>query len=219
MSGTTGNRNAKTGVISLTIPFHVDSLDEVLSVGLEPPFGLQEMERDWDDIEGAGFEVAVKYEGFESGRDEGGVEYDFDPSFSEEPIESHPLINRLVELYDGEVKDNKVTFPSTIVDEGGGLGGGNGERKNPLAGLTTFVSLRSVFRMTYARRTLPQSIFRKIGTIERSLPGGFPTPAGRDWLVMPPKVSERGNAYEISEEWMMSPPGGWPENIYKLIEI
>lgn len=219
MSGTTGSRD-KTGLLSITIPYHVDRLEEVLTVGLTPPFGLTEQDRKWDDIEGSGFEVSVTYEGLEDGKDEGNTEYDFDPSFSEEPIESHPLIEELVDRYDGQVKDNKVTFPSTIPDDSGGLGGGDGgERSNPLAGLTTFLSLRSVFRMTYTRKKLPKNLLRDIGTIKSGLPNSFPTPAGRDWIVMAPKVSERGNAFQITEEWMMSPPGGWPENVYKLIEI
>jgi hypothetical protein len=220
MSGTKGARD-KTGLITLSIPWYVDSLAEVLTVSQEAPLGLVEINRDWTDIEGAGFEVLIDYEGLEEGRDEGEFEYDFDPSFSEEPIETHPLISALVSRYDGQVdpQTKKVTFGPTMEDKSGGLSGGAGtEKRNPLAGLTTYISLRSVFRTTYSTRDLPGSIFKDIGTIKSSLPKQFPTPQGRDWLVMPPKVTQRGNAYQITEELMMSPPGGWPKNIYKLIE-
>ena len=59
----------------------------------------------------------------------------------------------------------------------------------------------------------------RIGTIQESLPGGFPTPSGRNWIVMPPKISQRGGIYQITEELMLSQPGGWPENVYKLIQV
>lgn len=219
MPGTKGSRD-KTGLFTMTVPFYVEELTQVTQVGRTSPLGLKETNREFEDIEGAGFEVSVTYEGFEDGIDEGEIEYDFDPSFSEEPIESHPLINELIEHYEGQVdsKSKKVTFGSTLASRGGGTSKKGKTRKNPLSGLSTYVSLRSVFRMTYTKRSLPASLFKDIGTIKDSLPGGFPTPSGRDWLVMPPKVSERGNAFQITEEWMASPPGGWPKSIYKLIE-
>ena len=36
---------------------------------------------------------------------------------------------------------------------------------------------------------------------------------------MAPKVSKRGNVYELSEELMLSAPGGWPEAVHGLIQI
>ena len=79
--------------------------------------------------------------------------------------------------------------------------------------------LRAVFRHTYLRRTLPGGLLDKIGKIRQGLPEGFPTPNERDWLCMAPKVGRRGNVYEISEELMLSAPGGWPEAVHGLIQI
>jgi len=219
-TGLKGSRD-KTGLVSITVPFYVETLDEAFRVGGSPPVGLHEDSRSIEDVEGAGYVVHITYEGLESGKDEGTTDYEFDPSFSEEPIESHPLIQELVDRYQGEVdpKTKKVTFPATLAGGGSGLDGSGNEKPNPLAGLSTYVSLRSVFRTTYTARKIPPRLLKEIGTVKSSLPGGFPTPSGRDWLVMPPKISKRGNAYQISEELMMSPPGGWPKSIYRLIEL
>lgn len=221
---TTGLRGSKdrTGLISIVVPYYAETLAEAFAVG-EPPMGLEEQNRTVEDVEGAGYIANITYEGMDKGNDEGAKDCDFDPSFSEEPIESHPLIKELIDRYAGEVdpKTQKVTFPSTMPAAGGGLSGEEGgkEKPNPLAGLSTYISLRSVFRMTYLSRKFPNKLLREVGTIKGSLPENFSTPKGRDWLVMPPKIARRGNCYQIAEEWMMSPPGGWPKSVYRLIEL
>ena len=221
--GLRGSRDER-GLISLTIPWIVGSLEEVLSVGGGEVLGLVETKRDWNDHDAGKFLVNITYEGGQG--DSGQADtYEFDSSFGEEPIESHPAIEAIKAAYGGSVgADGKITFPETMPSKqssgGTGLGGGptNNPGKNPLFGLTTYLVTKAVFRHTYLRSSFPSSILDKIGTIVNQLPAQFPTPSGRNWLVMPPKVTKHGNMYEITEELMLSAPGGWPAAVYKLIQ-
>ena len=221
--GTRGSRDER-GLISITIPWIVASLNEVLTVGEANVLGLPETRREFSDHEAGKFLVNITYEGSQS--DEGNTEsFEWDTSLAEEPIESHPLIETLKSNYGGTVNsEGRITFPEKIsgksTGSSAGLGGGVKSRsdKNPLFGLSTYLVTKAVFRHTYLRRTFPESILDRIGTVQHHLPGGFPTPQGRNWLVMAPKIARRGNLYEISEELMLSAPGGWPEAVYQLIQ-
>jgi hypothetical protein len=222
MAGTKGSRD-DTGLLSITVPFYVPDEAEVLTVGIEPPFGLVEVGREWSDVEGmSGFEVTVNYEGLEDGKDEGDESIEFDPSFAEEPIESHPAFITLKNKYGGTLDDKgRVQWTETYKPSNSALQANTGtsEKKNPLFGISTYLSLKSVFRRTYTLRDLPNDILDDLGGIEESLPDGFPTPSGRNWLRLPPKLSKRGNSYQVSEELILSPPGGkWPEGVHGLIE-
>ena len=228
MPGQKGEVDEK-GVVTWTVPYFVESLSDIFVVGGGPPVeGMKEVGRSWTDIEGAGLQVEVQYEGVIGNPEEKESTYDYDSSFKEETLLAHPLWNKIKTFYKGRyIKEEKrIEFDEEIPNGTPGLGGGGGSlnsgergRKNPLFGLETFLSLSSVFRHTYLRETVPSSLLDRIGTIQESLPGGFPTPSGRNWIVMPPKISQRGGIYQITEELMLSQPGGWPENVYKLIQV
>ena len=219
-------RRDQRGLVSITKSWVVDTLEETLSVGDAALLGLPEVGRDANQLEGKGrYLVNITYEGTqeENGREDS---YEFDSSFAEEPIESHKDIEALKAAFGGvENDDGTITFPLKLPSSkqggSGGLSGGKTTKsgKNPLYGLKTYPVLRAVFRHTYLRRTLPGGLLDKIGKIRKGLPEGFPTPNERDWLCMAPKVSRRGNVYEISEELMLSAPGGWPEAVHGLIQI
>ena len=220
-NGTKGTRD-ETGLISITVPYYVATEMDALNVGLEPPYGLKEVGRDWDDAtEGlSGFEVTVKYEGMEEGT-EGEESIDFEPSFSEEPIESHPHFLFLKERYGGTLDDKgRVQWEETYTPSKGATSASGGKpTKNPLFGISTYLALKSVFRRTYTVEDMPSDLLDTIGEVVEELPDGFPTPSDRNWLRLPPKVSKRGNVYQISEELILSPVGGkWPPGVHGLIE-
>lgn len=220
--GRNGKRD-ETGLISYEVPVLARSEAEVLQVGPSRPFGLDEVDRTFKRIDGTDFfEVKVSYEGLPEGVDEGDEEIDFDPSFSEEPIASHPKWLDLKKRYGGEIEDNgKVKWPETIETStyNGLAAASTKEVKNPMLGVETYLALKVTFRRTYSVRKLPTDLLDGIGEIVEKLPDGFPTPEGRNWLKLPPKVSQRGNSYKISEELLLSPVGGtWPRGVYGLIE-
>lgn len=228
MPGQKGELDEK-GIVTWTVPYFVEDLSEIFVVGEDPPVsGMKEVGRSWSDIEGAGLQVEVQYEGTIGNPEEKEDTFEYDSSFKEETLLAHPLWNKIKTFYKGRyIKEEKrIEFAETLSSGNTGLGSGGGTtasgekgKKNPLYGLETFLSLSSVFRRTYLRESIPPSLLDRIGTIQESLPGGFPTPSGRNWIVMPPKISQRGSVYQITEELMLSQPGGWPENVYKLIQV
>jgi len=144
--GLRGNRDER-GLIGLTVPWVVATLEEVLTVGATSVFGLPETKREWNDLEGGKFLVNINYEGAQSENGDKDT-YEFDSSFSEEPIESHPDIETIKSVYGGTVGgDGKITFPEKMPSAKGGSGGGGGlsggqsakQDKNPLFGLTTYL--------------------------------------------------------------------------------
>jgi hypothetical protein len=228
MSGQKGQVDDK-GVVTWTIPYFVEELSEVFSVGVIPPVeGLREVGRSWTDIEGAGLQVEVEYEGVFGDPEEKEETYDYDSSFKEETLLAHPLWPQIRDFYKGtyDKEDKRIEFEEYLSNSSRGLSstgntgtGDPGKRKNPMYGLETFLSLASVFRRTYLRANIPAGLLDKVGTIQDSLPGGFPTPPGRDWIIMPPKITQRGGVFQITEELMLSQPGGWPKKVYALIQI
>jgi hypothetical protein len=223
MLGLSASRDERK-LVSLSVPWNCKTLAETMTVGGGAPFGLTETGRQVSQLEDASFQVTISYEGTE---EEPGEEdsYEFDSSFREEPIESHPKIARIRKRFGGVLGDDgRITFPERMpggAGETAGLGGGETSKaeKNPLFGQTTYLVLNAVFRRTYLKRRVPSDLLDEVGTTRARLPGGLPTPKGRNWLVMPPKVARRGNVFEITEEWMLSKPGEeWPEALYGLIE-
>lgn len=212
------------GLVSVEIPIAPISLDEFLSYSLPLPFGTVEIGRSLEDRGNGTYKLKIRAEGIEGIPGAGEAEtFEFDSSLSEEPIETFPDILEIRKNFGGQVNaDGKVIFPETLTTQlsrnVAGLKGGNSKSvKNPYFGVTTWFSFKSIFRHTYLRKTVPTTLLDRIGTIEKRLPKGFPTPSGRNWLVMPPRMVLRGNVYEISEERMLSAPGGWHPEIYKFI--
>ena len=229
MPGQKGDVDDK-GVVTWTVPYFVEDLSEVFTVGTAPPVGgIKEVGRSWGDIEGAGLQVDVTYEGIIGNPEDKEETYDYDSSFKEETLLAHPLWFQIRDFYKGRYlkEEKRIEFDESLTNNSTGLGGGGGStasgerdrKKNPMLGLETFLSLSSVFRRTYLRSTIPSNLLDKIGTIQDSLPGGFPTPPGRDWIIMPPKITQRGGVYQITEELMLSQPGGWPKKVYALIQV
>lgn len=227
MSGQKGGVD-ETGIVTWTVPYFTDNLSDIFIVGGNPPMEwLKEVGRSWSDIEGAGVRVDVEYEGVIGNPEDKEETYDFDSSFKEETLLAHPLWNQIKTYYKGtfDKEDKRIEFTEFLNDNTTGLGTGGGSnasgergRKNPMFGLETFLSLSVVFRRTYISESIPSGLLDRVGTIQNSLPGGFPTPSGRNWIIMPPKINQRGGVFQITEELLLSQPGGWPENVYKLIQ-
>jgi hypothetical protein len=226
MLGLSASRDERR-LLSVSVPWNCRTLAETMTVGGGNPFGLPETGRQVTQLEDASFQVTITYEGTEA-EPAGEESHEFDSSFREEPIESHPRIDRIRKRYGGVTGDDgRITFPEKLpraaqAGSGSGLSGsepaGTGE-KNPMFGQSTYLVLHAVFRRTHLKRKVPKNLLDDAGTTREKLPGGLPTPKGRNWLVMPPKASKRGNVWEISEEWLLSKPGEkWPPAVYGLIE-
>lgn len=73
--------------------------------------------------------------------------------------------------------------------------------------------------LTWCKRSLVQEIshlVRRIGRIE--LPEGNPPQIEtRNWLYIAFIAARKDDGIELIERWLLSPPGGWDEDIYEQI--
>jgi hypothetical protein len=194
-----------------------------------------------------GYDVQLSYEGLNTD-EPGAETMEWDGSFREADIEEHPLIIAIARYYGGTMgEDGRITFPmlapnggakakkSGVAGATAGFSSGNGrpglakdagrvragaDGRNPLFGMRTYPQLTAVFRRTYATKRIPSNLIPNVGKILKKLPTGYEdlNVEGHDWLMQPPKIRQRGNAFEISEELLMSPYGGWPEAVHGLIQ-
>ncbi len=224
VNAASGSINAQ-GLIAHQVEWFVSDFGQVLTVGDETVLGgIPEKTRQWNLLhhENFGWSVTIKYEGIEADGDEDDDEFtwEFTPAIAEQPIETHPLIEKLKERFGGTVGDDgRVTFPALLPEtaESSGLtDNGEAGTKNPMAGWTSYMQTGGVFTRSYVRLRVPRGLAKKANTVVANLPGDFKdlTPKGRNWMVLMPKISKRGRgrnaAVQISERWMLSPLGGWP---------
>lgn len=153
------------------------------------------------------------------------IAFELDMTMSEEPIETHPNFAAIKRKYGWNPL--KRTFPEFMPQSSGGNGGLSGNKKgkkNELLGTDGYLSVGAVFRKVYVRREIPNQILRGIGSVVDRPPGieAFNIPGvarSRNWLKLAPKISKRGNAVHIAEEWMLSGPRGWNKDIYGISQI
>lgn len=200
---------SRQGVINGSATFFADTLSEAIGSDLPNPFGygtfISRTGGEWD-AETDRWILTANYEGLVGEVAASNDDYSLDAEFSEEPIESHPEIQTLMERYSGTRRDDgRVEFAETIEGRAtGGTGLSNarrGSQKNPMFGVTSYPAMRMVASHTYVRPSIPGSVYRKVGTVLKSLPSGFDEPGGRAWIVMPPLARRRGDAWEITERY------------------
>lgn len=211
----TGSRN-ENGEVTWTRQFMVNE-DQVETYKAGEWFkGYPETTRSWSESEACmGYELTINYAGTNEKDDD---DYSLDVSFSEEPIQAHPHWEKIKKKYKGRVVDDEVEFDEFLEQQVGGALRKDTERiKNPLFGTKTYLALKAVVRHTYTSSRRPSLSI--IGRITKRVPGGFSTPEDHDWLIMPPKSQRKGKeSYKNTIEYLLSPKGGWPEEVYELME-
>jgi len=152
------------------------------------------------------------YEKVASSRDDNpsvdiGLVEELDFSSIQSPIQTSPNFATLVSTYGWD--DATQSFPkkNSVGDD------------SPLYGTTDFLSYSCIYRQTQTFSEIPDSIFDHIGTIDDNVPfKKIRDPADSDertWLYLAPKIASRGNAFQITQEWMLSGFGtGWIPEIY-----
>lgn len=206
------------GVVSFTIPFACDSMEEAsagsLSSGLSLPENPSKRTgREWEGGQGKWVVQAV-FEGAVGDLNEDRYFWEFDSSFKHADIRGHPRLQELIRKYGGQIQDDgTINWPLTLPTKNSNAFGAakNQSNKNPMFGADSYLELGAVFRGTRIRRSVSSDLLDRIGTIRKSLPQGLPTPPNRDWLVFPPRAYERGNVIQEVDEWLLGPIGGWPE--------
>jgi hypothetical protein len=166
--------------------------------------------------------ISFLYEGLtDETRDTNRWIYEFEPSFDEVPIQSHPNFESLRKTYGGYYTANGSLRWRPVVDsnpQGSGLNATDGQNsQNPMEGVESFLRMGGVWRILYPKRQLPAGLFNGVGTVVSSVPEQQRLPAlppGRNWMKAPPRFRWRGNAYEVTEEYLLSGLGGHNKIVY-----
>jgi hypothetical protein len=105
----------------------------------------------------------------------------------------------------------------------GGLGGKGKAKpgeKNPMFGTSTYAVMTARVTRTWSAKQIPKNAINDIGKVYSSIPDAPDSITAidfgsRTWMAMPPKISQNGDVWRIENEWLLSPPSGWVEEIYE----
>ena len=81
-----------------------------------------------------------------------------------------------------------------------------------MTGKHRYVATRPVVTARW-RVSSPTSVVGTPGIVN-SVPGGYPTPSGCNWLCVPGGVEDQGGEYWATATYECSGPGGWDKDLY-----
>lgn len=216
----------KHGITSITVPFYVGTLSEAISYTPKLDIGLPIVSRSFRQSEDGGYEVTLTCEGSEDNPADDQKTFEIDASMSEETIKTHPKFEDLKKTFGWDESLNTFAeyLPSDTSSGGLASGSQNGStrKKSKMYGVESWLVAGAIYRVTYASKTVPQSIFLGIGTVQTPPSIGkfnLPNLGKRNWLKLAPKVRMRGNSIEISLEYMLSGPLGWFTEVYASAQL
>jgi len=229
--GAVGSRD-ENKISTFSVPYYVTTFKEVITVGKGNVNGLVESTRSWQAWNDGtdGWIVTVVYKGHmdEDSQTEDPAEteqWNMDFDFAEEPLESHPKLQTIKDAYGGYLDENELKFPELLPNNSkskSGLGKKSlkpGD-KNPMFGVSTYAVMTARVTRSWSAKKIPKTAVNDIGKIYKSIPDA-PDEINeidfgdRTWLAMPPKISQNGNVWRIENEWLLSPPAGWVEEVYE----
>jgi hypothetical protein len=215
----------KHGIVSVTVPFYVATLGEAISYTPDLGVGLPVVSRSFRQSEDGGYEVTLTCEGSDDPTDDQKT-FEIDASMAEEAIKTHPKFEDLKKSFGWDESLNTFSeyLPGDTSTGGLASGSQNGStrKKSKLYGVESWLVAGALYRVTYASKTVPQSIFYGIGTVQTPPSIGkfnLPSLGKRNWLKLAPKVRMRGNSIEITLEYMLSGPLGWFSEIYNTSQL
>lgn len=186
------------------------------------PVNLPIIRRAIKQREDGGYIAELHFEGHEDPDNADGEEFSLDGSTAKERIETHANLPLLIELYEGEVKPNGVTFPIHLSADSELNLDSEGDMlpKNPLYGVTSFYSPGIVWTRSWVANRFPQEAANMLGTIDQPPigPRGETPPklhGARNWLVMRFNAEWRGNVWKCRMSWVLSGRDGWNPDIYR----
>jgi hypothetical protein len=219
--------------------FSASAFDNVLTVGGDVFRGLKDSGRSWAALnDGTGsYTVTVTYKGYLAGSgggpggeptEEETQQFSCDFDYSEEPIEAHPKFERIKKVYAAYKRADDTYAFEELLPKGTtskGLGGKKlvGGEKNPLYGTSTYALLQARVTRTFSTKRLKATLLSSAGEVVKVIPNAPEqfdelTPKDRDWMIMPPKISQQGDVFRCEQSYLLSPPGGWPPEVYALLD-
>jgi len=179
------------------------------------------------------------YAGLQAEYDDGSPTYELVVGLSEEPIETHPkwastIGGTAIKPYNGAIYEKNENGNITTVQRGGGTTNTNRgylfkgfmlnydpiskaektDKLNAYAKVTHYLSACQVTWKRNTTRKLPASEILKVGYIDTPKGPAPSLPDPRKWLNMGLTQSQKGQVYQVSEEWRASDVRGWIPAIY-----
>lgn len=148
------------------------------------------------------------------------LDYGFTPGFSQVPIQRHKDFQDLIKKYGG-MPDNdgqNVIWPPYSPDgTSDPWAKSDTAPTNPMFGINDYFRIEGTYRFRYASIDILPEILEIAGhVLTNSIPGTPPKLIeGRNWLGLAPSYRRRGLIYDITEEYWLSGPGGWPVPVYQ----
>jgi hypothetical protein len=216
----------KVGICSITVPFHVATLGEAISYtpsidGVTLPV----VSRSFRQSEEGGYEVTLTCEGADEPKEDQKT-FEIDASMAEEAIKTHPNFEALKKTFgwDESLGSFSEYLPGDTSSGGlaSGSQSGSTRKKSKMYGVESWLVAGAMYRVSYASKTVPSSIFQGIGTVQTPPQIGkfnLPNLGKRNWLKLAPKVRMRGNSIEITLEYMLSGPLGWFTEVYSVAQL
>lgn len=232
LEGATGSRDENM-ISSFAVSYHAKSIREVATVGHRRFNGLVEHDRSWQALNDGtdGWIVTVNYKGYlddEEPEPADTEQWSLTFDFSEEPIESHPNLKAIKEAYGGyyEEPGGPLKFSEFMPKETRGRGGLGGKskakpgEKNPMFGNSTYAVMTARVTRTWSSKNIPKNAINDIGKVYSTIPNAPDAISDvdfgdRTWMAMPPKITQNGDVWRIENEWLLSPPTGWVEEVYQ----
>lgn len=238
LEGASGGIDEK-GIATFTVPYLAKSRATILSVGNFLVLGLIPTTRSWEMLNDGtlGYKVTVIYKGHlddqepDEGKEVFSEKWAIDYDHSEEPLQAHPKYDEILWAYGGmdlPEPNEGPRFDKTLPKSLKGNFGGSSTKlktgdKNPLYGLKTYPLRQATVTRSYSTKKIPVRAIRNVDKIVREIPGapdGFNelTPDNRNWITGSPKITQEGGVWGVIESWKLSPPGGFPEILFDLID-
>lgn len=125
-------------------------------------------------------------------------------SVSEAPIETHPKFTSVI----GGKKGSELN--GAVFNDDGTFKGWKSD--SPYAGKEAYLIASTAYRRTTPTRSRPSSV-GPVGRLDVQ-PGIASDVPNANWLFTCRSWHRDGAVYELSEEWMLSGPGGWDPVLY-----
>lgn len=231
LEGATGGED-ENKIATFTVSYLVENPLDLRKAGAGYYMGLYECSRTWS-ANNDGTErhiVTVTYKGHltKDGKeieDKETSQWSLDFDWVEEPLESHPKLLEIKASFGGYVENGELVFPElipSVLKKSAGLGKKTYKigDKNPMFGAKTYNVMTARVIRTWSSKDIPINSVDDIGKISRFI-NECPKAISqidfgdRDWMMMPPKISQHGEIWKIQNEWMLGPVGGWVEEIYQ----
>lgn len=172
---------------------------------------------------------ATDHKAKEVGSSRNNPSYDYTISTATESIMLHPLIA------EGGLSDDLLTVLAHLTKGGTAqdvlrlsdgyehfageyilhYAGDQGAKLLSIVATPQWLDIRINLSVTYAVAPDALVALPTACQIHSQVPGPLPTPAGRNWLSGPAKNSVQGDKCTVTEEYILSGPGGWDPDIYQ----